>query len=35
VLLGAGNAMGGYVVTARMLEMFKSSGSKAKSGGHH
>ena len=35
VLLGAGNAMGGYVVTARMLEMFKSSGSKPKSGGHH
>jgi NAD(P) transhydrogenase subunit alpha len=35
VLLGAGNAMGGYVVTARMLEMFKSSGGKAKSGGHH
>jgi len=35
VILGAGNAVGGYVVTARMLEMFKSSGSKAKSGGHH
>ena len=26
VMLGAGNAMGGYVVTERMLEMFKSSG---------
>jgi NAD(P) transhydrogenase subunit alpha len=26
VLLGAGNAVGGYVVTERMLEMFKSSG---------
>ena len=25
VFLGAGNAMGGYVVTERMLEMFKSS----------
>ena len=25
VMLGAGNAMGGYVVTERMLEMFKSS----------
>jgi len=25
VLLGAGNAAGGYVVTERMLEMFKSS----------
>jgi NAD(P) transhydrogenase subunit alpha len=32
VVLGAGNAAGGYVVTERMLEMFKSSkkpGSKA------
>ena len=29
VFLGAGNAVGGYVVTERMLEMFKSSkGSK-------
>ena len=27
VLLGAANAAGGYVVTERMLEMFKSSGS--------
>ena len=26
VVLGAGNAVGGYVVTDRMLEMFKSSG---------
>ncbi len=25
VMLGAGNAMGGYIVTERMLEMFKSS----------
>lgn len=25
VLLSAGNAVGGYVVTVRMLEMFKSS----------
>jgi len=30
VALGAGNAVGGYVVTERMLEMFKSSkGEKA------
>ncbi|MFV8836325.1 MULTISPECIES: NAD(P) transhydrogenase subunit alpha [Aquisalimonas] len=28
VLLGAGNAVGGYVVTERMLEMFKSSKSE-------
>ena len=28
VLLAAGNAVGGYVVTERMLEMFKSSGAK-------
>ena len=28
VLLAAGNAVGGYVVTERMLEMFKSSGQK-------
>jgi NAD(P) transhydrogenase subunit alpha len=28
VVLGAGNAVGGYVVTERMLEMFKSSGAK-------
>jgi proton-translocating NAD(P)+ transhydrogenase subunit alpha len=26
VLLAAGNAVGGYVVTERMLEMFKASG---------
>ncbi|MFP4161745.1 MAG: proton-translocating transhydrogenase family protein, partial [Ectothiorhodospira sp.] len=25
VILAAGNAVGGYVVTERMLEMFKSS----------
>ena len=35
VVLGAGNAVGGYVVTERMLEMFKSSGAKKKSGGGH
>lgn len=29
VLLGAGNAAGGYVVTERMLEMFKPSNKKA------
>ena len=28
VALAAGNAVGGYVVTERMLEMFKSSGVK-------
>ena len=33
VLLAAGNAVGGYVVTERMLEMFKSSNSKEKKGG--
>jgi NAD(P) transhydrogenase subunit alpha len=33
VLLGAGNAAGGYAVTDRMLAMFKTSGAKAKS--HH
>ena len=32
LLLAAGNAVGGYVVTERMLEMFKSSGAK-KGGG--
>ena len=37
VLLAAGNAVGGYAVTERMLEMFKASGSRksgAKPGGH-
>ena len=29
VLMGAGNAAGGYVVTERMLEMFKSSKKEA------
>ncbi len=29
VLLGAGNVAGGYVVTERMLEMFKPSKKKA------
>mgnify|MGYP001554333538 CR=1 FL=1 len=28
VMLAAGNAVGGYVVTERMLEMFKSSGGR-------
>jgi len=28
VILAAGNAVGGYVVTERMLEMFRSSGEK-------
>jgi len=32
VLLGAGNAAGGYAVTDRMLAMFKTSGSPKK---HH
>lgn len=32
VVLGAGNAVGGYVVTERMLEMFRTSGS-GKQGG--
>jgi NAD(P) transhydrogenase subunit alpha len=35
VFLAAGNAVGGYVVTERMLEMFKSSGRKGPAGGHH
>ena len=30
VLLGAGNAVGGYFVTERMLEMFKSSKGQEK-----
>ncbi len=34
VAMAAGNAVGGYVVTERMLEMFKSSGQK-KAGGQH
>ncbi|HPF73712.1 MAG: NAD(P) transhydrogenase subunit alpha [Rhodanobacteraceae bacterium] len=33
VALGAGNAAGGYVVTERMLEMFKSSKPANKAGG--
>ncbi len=32
VFLGAGNAAGGYVVTERMLEMFKSSKKPAAKG---
>ncbi len=34
VLLGAMNAVGGYVVTERMLDMFKSSHRGGASGGH-
>jgi len=34
VLLGAGNAAGGYAVTGRMLAMFKTSGQAGKSHGH-
>jgi NAD(P) transhydrogenase subunit alpha len=33
VFLAAGNAVGGYVVTERMLEMFKSSGQRKPTGG--
>ena len=33
VLLAAGNAVGGYVVTERMLEMFKPSGKAAAKSG--
>ncbi len=32
VILAAGNAVGGYVVTERMLEMFKSSDNKESKG---
>ena len=35
VLLAAGNAVGGYVVTERMLEMFKASGQRKTGGGQH
>jgi NAD(P) transhydrogenase subunit alpha len=34
VALAAGNAVGGYVVTDRMLEMFKSSGKAPNKGPH-
>ena len=34
VLLGAGNAAGGYAVTDRMLAMFKTSGHPAAHGAH-
>ena len=34
VLLGAGNAAGGYAVTDRMLAMFKSSGQQPAHGIH-
>lgn len=33
VLLAAGNAVGGYVVTERMLEMFKTKDEQKKQGG--
>ncbi len=33
VLLAAGNAVGGYVVTERMLEMFKSSNKRGAKAG--
>ena len=33
VVLAAGNAVGGYVVTERMLEMFKTSGQRQPSQG--
>ena len=33
VLLAAGNAVGGYVVTERMLAMFKASGTRKPSAG--
>jgi NAD(P) transhydrogenase subunit alpha len=33
VILGAGNAVGGYVVTERMLKMFLASGNRQKGGG--
>ncbi|HEX4051925.1 MAG TPA: NAD(P) transhydrogenase subunit alpha [Steroidobacteraceae bacterium] len=33
VLLAAGNAVGGYAVTERMLEMFKASGARRPGGG--
>ncbi|HTW73369.1 MAG TPA: NAD(P) transhydrogenase subunit alpha [Steroidobacteraceae bacterium] len=33
VLLAAGNAVGGYAVTERMLEMFKASGARRRAAG--
>ncbi len=35
VLLGAGNAAGGFAVTSRMLAMFKTSGAKPKAAHGH
>ena len=35
VVLAAGNAVGGYVVTERMLEMFKTSGQRKTQRGSH
>jgi NAD(P) transhydrogenase subunit alpha len=35
VLLGAGNAAGGFAVTDRMLAMFQSSGSRRRPAHHH
>jgi NAD(P) transhydrogenase subunit alpha len=34
VFMSALNAVGGYVVTERMLEMFKPSGARKPGGGH-
>jgi NAD(P) transhydrogenase subunit alpha len=34
VFMAAGNAAGGYVVTERMLEMFRASGARNKPGAH-
>ena len=35
VVLAAGNAVGGYAVTERMLEMFKSTGQRKPQKGSH
>ena len=35
VALAAGNAVGGYAVTERMLEMFKASGQRGPKKGSH
>jgi H+-translocating NAD(P) transhydrogenase subunit alpha len=35
VLLGAGNAAGGFAVTDRMLAMFQTSGPKTRHAKHH
>ena len=33
-VISSANVAGGYVVTERMLEMFKSSGARKTGGGH-